>query len=333
MRVFARVEFQDGTRKAPTQDYHGSGRPHVHVLVFASPEAVQSMSLAESVSATMPPSLMLADGARGAEGAEGADAMDVLPGAVEGSQYDRNGRSGWPVQTQENHWDQDGRLRLQHTEEDKAAGLRPYFKDIMDALRCHQDFQFADDDQALAAYVAKYVSKFSDSNQEEWLNDAADGNVIAATVLSRYKPLAPEMTLHMFGAAFRQWLVTTEHGGKRDFIVPTPDAERMPIEVKLYLRADWAAGHISLLDFLRKTTDQGEIIAWLKTRHAQRDPADTRTLKAGVLIRHLCKPLLRRSCVSVFLLCCSIGSNFSWPPSFAGVCPGVPDGRREGRRC
>ena len=28
VRVFLRVEFQDGTRKAPTQDYHGSGRPH-----------------------------------------------------------------------------------------------------------------------------------------------------------------------------------------------------------------------------------------------------------------------------------------------------------------
>ena len=25
---FLRVEFQDGTSKLPTQDYHGSGRPH-----------------------------------------------------------------------------------------------------------------------------------------------------------------------------------------------------------------------------------------------------------------------------------------------------------------
>ena len=77
------MEFQDGTRKVPTQDYHGSGRPHVHVLVFACPEAVQSMSLTESISATMPPSLMLADGARGAEGAEGADAVeDAISGLV-----------------------------------------------------------------------------------------------------------------------------------------------------------------------------------------------------------------------------------------------------------
>ena len=168
-----------------------------------------------------------------------------------------------------------------HTEEDKAAGLRPYFRDIMEALRCHQDFQFADDDQALAAYVAKYVSKFSDSNQEEWLNDAADGNVIAATVLSRYKPCAPEMTLHMFGAAFRQWLITTEHYGKLDFVVPTPDKEDMPKEVKLYLQAEWAAGQISLLDFLRKSNEKGNIIQWLTKLHAKRAPADARTLEAG----------------------------------------------------
>ena len=238
------------------------------------------MSLTDSVSATMPTELALPDGVAGAGEAEGAEAVDVMPCAVAGSQYDRTGRSGWPVQEEENHWDQAGRLRLQHTEEDKHAGLRPYFKAIMEALRCHQDFQFADDDQALAAYVAKYVSKFSDSNQDEWLNDAAEGNVIAATVLSRYKPFAPEMTLHMFGAAFRQWLVTTEHGGKLDFIVPTPDAESMPKEVALYLRADWAAGRISLLDFLRKTNAKGEIIVWLKKRHAQRSPEDTRTLKA-----------------------------------------------------
>ena len=120
-----------------------------------------------------------------------------------------------------NHWDVETHaLKLQHTEKDKEAGLRPYFVVIMDALRCHQDFQFANDDGALRAYVAKYVSKFSDSNQDEWLNDAAEGNAIAATVLCRYKPLEPEMTLQMFGARFRQWLVTTESGGKRDFVVP-----------------------------------------------------------------------------------------------------------------
>lgn len=202
------------------------------MLVFGSDAAVRAMSLTETVSGTMPGS------SPDQAGMDGDEPGDVLPGVVEGSQLDRQGRSGWPVQPEENQWDDDhGVLRLKHTEEDKRRGLRPYFVSIMEALRCHQDFQFANDDQALAAYVAKYVRKFSDSNSDEWFNDAADGNVIAATVLSRFKPLAPEMTLAMFGAQFRQWLVTTESGGKRDFVVPTPEDEKMPKEVELYMGA------------------------------------------------------------------------------------------------
>ena len=254
VHVFLRVEFQDGTRKAPTQDYHGSGRPHIHVLVFASTEAIQCMPLPETVSATMPVAM---------------DALDILPGLVRGSQLDRTGRSGWPEHTGPSGWNPaTGGLQLRHMPEDQSMGLRPYFVALMEALRCHQDFQFADNDGALRAYVAKYVSKFSDSNQDEWLNDAAEGDSIAATVLCRYKPLEPEMTLQMFGARFRQWFVTTEGRGKRDFIVPWPEKPEQPREVEQYVAARWAAGRISLLDFLRKTTCEGKICAWLKRHHA-----------------------------------------------------------------
>ena len=156
VRVFVRIEFQDGTRKAPTQDYHGSGRPHV--LVFCSSEAIAAMQLPQTLSATMPDPM---------------DDDDIFPGVVESSQLDRSGRSGWPQQLQDNHWDPEQKvLQLKHTATDKARGFRPYFVDLMEALRCHQDFQFADDDGALRAYVAKYVSKFSDANQDEWLLDA-----------------------------------------------------------------------------------------------------------------------------------------------------------------
>ena len=254
VRVFVRIEFQDGTRKAPTQDYHGSGRPHVHVLVFCSSEAIAAMQLPQTLSATMPDPM---------------DDDDIFPGVVESSQLDRSGRSGWPQQLQDNHWDPEQKvLQLKHTATDKARGFRPYFVDLMEALRCHQDFQFADDDGALRAYVAKYVSKFSDANQDEWLNDKAQGDSIAATVLCRYKPLEPEMTLQMFGARFRQWFVTTEARGKKDFVVPWPEKDPQPKEVDLYMNAEWAAGRISLLDFLRKTGDRGQILAWLKKLHA-----------------------------------------------------------------
>lgn len=99
---------------------------------------------------------------------EAMDVEDALPGIVQGSQLDRGRRSGWPAHESKSQWaetDKGLQLQLHHTAEDKSQGLRPYFVDVMDALRCHQDFQFTDDDGALRAYVAKYVSKFSDSNQ------------------------------------------------------------------------------------------------------------------------------------------------------------------------
>ena len=106
-------------------------------------------------------------------------------------------------------------------------------------------------------YVTKYVSKFSDSNQDEWLNDKASGDTIASTVLYRYKPYEPEMCLQLFGASMRQWFVTTNSRGKRDFVVPWPKKDPLPKEIDLYQKAEWAAGKIPLLDFLRKTNKSG----------------------------------------------------------------------------
>ena len=140
--------------------------------------------------------------------------------------------------------------------------------ELMDALRCHQDFLLADDQKGmLRAYVTKYVAKFSDAAQDEWLNDNASANNMAATVLCRYKPYEPEMILQMCGARFRQWMMSTISGGKRTFIVPVPDVDEPPQEVRHYLRAGWACGLISLLDFLRKSNTKGEICNWLKKLH------------------------------------------------------------------
>ena len=45
----------------------------------------------------------------------------------------------------------------------------------MDVLKCHQDMLMASDSAGtLRAYVTKYVSKFSDAAQDEWLNGEAD---------------------------------------------------------------------------------------------------------------------------------------------------------------
>ena len=252
-KIFAvlRLEFQDGTRKEPTQSYHGSGRPHVHVLLWWDDEVTSRLELDKHVSATLP------------------DEGSMLRGYVIDSQQDKHGRSGWPVHEGASGWDHTaGCVRLRHTAEDAAMGLRAYFPAVMDVLRCHQDVLLAQDQAGLLrAYVAKYVSKFSDAAADEWLNDDADGNSIAATVLHRYHPFEPEVILQMFGAKFRQWDMTTVSRGKRSFIVPEPDRHELPMEIEQYCSAHWAAGQIPLLEFLRKTNRRGAIAHWLRREH------------------------------------------------------------------
>ena len=45
--------------------------------------------------------------------------------------------------------------------------------DVMDGIPCHQDWQTSDGEALLLQYVTKYVSKFSDANYDEWMNDKA----------------------------------------------------------------------------------------------------------------------------------------------------------------
>ena len=55
---------------------------------------------------------------------------------------------------------------------------------------------------------------------------------------------------------------------KKNKSPPLPDAEVLGKEVEFYLAVDWARGRISLIDFLRKTTKDGAISAWLVREHA-----------------------------------------------------------------
>ena len=143
--------------------------------------------------------------------------------------------------------------------------MRGFFPDVLDAIRCHQDLQIAGHGASLMrAYVAKYVSKFSDAAQEEWLNDSLSASQLAKTVAQRYRPMEPETVLQLCGGRFRQWGLSTVSGGKRNFLVPVPGEDYKPQEISLYESARWAAGKISLLDFLRKSNAKGGIIKFIK---------------------------------------------------------------------
>ncbi|CAE8671044.1 unnamed protein product, partial [Polarella glacialis] len=251
---FQRAEFQDGKRKAPTQDYHGSGRAHSHSLEFVGKE-----NRAADLAALQ---LDLCVSASGSSG-------DVfVEGYVQASQKDRHGRTPWPLHEGESHFDTEaGRYVLRHTKQDVEDGIRGYYKETMAVTKCHEDVQLCYDDENYTLYTTAYAPKFSDSMRRELLNDDADADSIAASVLMRYKPCEPEMILQLFGAMFRQWRVTTVSGGKRSFTVPVPDNPDQPREVRLYQQCSWRSEDMSMLEFLRKSNNEGGICGWLLELH------------------------------------------------------------------
>ena len=103
VNYFQRLEFQDGKRKLPTQDYHGSGRVHAHSLDYL--QCVEKIGLEKKMSATVP----------------GAEDDAALRGYVLGRPHGRSD-SGWPVEEGESRWDPEaGLVRLHHTADDKAG--------------------------------------------------------------------------------------------------------------------------------------------------------------------------------------------------------------------
>ena len=79
----------------------------------------------------------------------------------------------------------------------------------------------------------------------ECMNDDADAISLATNVL-----------IQLFGNRFRQWEVTINRCGKRDFLAPLPET----------MDASWACNKVSLLDFLRKTNGNGQVVDWLPKR-------------------------------------------------------------------
>jgi ASC-1-like (ASCH) protein len=246
-----RLEFQDGTRKQPTQDYHGSGRVHEHALGFA--EKPEMFRLDKVASATL-------------------EHEDPLCSYVHDSQKDRNGKTPWEVHTDDSVWDDNQqRTYLYHTQTDHNNGVRAFFPDEMEVIPTHSDVQETNDDGALQAYLVKYPVKTSGSSSEEWLAGEGTGDALAQSVLFRYKPFEPEMVLQMFGARFRQWRIGSRDGGVVTFHVPVPDVseDKMPEVVKLYEQCAWrhqGDKPLSLLDFLRRSNKEAAIIDWLQKK-------------------------------------------------------------------
>jgi hypothetical protein len=161
------------------------------------------------------------------------------------------------VRDDASQWDEDAHvLRLQHTIEDKAKGVRAYLEAILASLFCHVDVQSSDGRGMLLRYVSSYVPKFSDSFATTWLNDEASDYAIARRVLSDYHPLEPEMWLQLGAHLFSQCF---SGGTMKRFIVPVPWKNQLPQAIEAYMDATWRGDSMSCLEFLRKSNPKGEI--------------------------------------------------------------------------
>ena len=258
--TFLRLEYQDGRRKHPSQDYHGSGRAHCHQLDFISKSnramELQALALDQCVAASV-------DAASG-----------WLRNVIVASQADRKQESGWPIHGDDSKFDTvTEQYVIHHSRADHAQGIRGFFRPLLEVTKCHQDVQVDAHGQSnLAAYTAKYAPKFSDAMREELLNDDAAANSVAAGVLSRYHPGVPEMAHQLFGSMFRPWSISTASKGKKDFNVPVPDQAEFPAEVGRYKTCTWRGPDMSLLDYLRKSNEEGDIAGWLKEKWRKTAP-------------------------------------------------------------
>lgn len=252
-----RLEFQDGKRKRATQKYHGRGTVHSHSLDYL--ENVEAIGLEHKLGATVP----------------AQDAEPFLHGLVMDSQCDYKD-SKLPVREEPSAWDPETKKALlQHRPEDKDLHLRAYMRPTMPITKCHEDVQQADGNGNTARYVATYSSKFSNSMGTEWLSGDASDYSTAAGVLRRHRPLEPEMILTLAQERFPQFDVS---GTILDIMAPGLDPEKKPPYVERYEQAAWRRDGMPLIEFLRKSNNDGSIINYIQEKHKQQAMEEVRAL-------------------------------------------------------
>ena len=235
--IFGRLEFQDGKRKrhvGPAQSYHGSGRAHLHLLVWLDkPETIPWHRV---LRADLPK--------------EEPELRDL----VEGSQLDWQD-SAWPLRASPTQFDvEQGRVLLQHPADAKQAHVRAWMPDVLGSMRCHMDVQTGDGRELLLQYAASYSVKFSDQFATTWLNEEASDYHLARRILTEYHPLEPEMWLQLAGQMFRQVVMT---GIVRRVKVPVPWKNDPDRWLRAYMDCRWRTDELTFLQYLRMSNKNG----------------------------------------------------------------------------
>ena len=166
-------------------------------------------------------------------------------------------------------------MLLHHSADDKDAKVRAYFKDSMAITKCHEDVQQGDGNGAVLRYVSTYNMKFSNSMDSDWLNGAASDYSTAAGVLRRYQPLEPEMWLTLAQERFPQACLS---GTFVDYMAPSLDCQEKPAFLRNYEESTWRRADMTLMEFLRKTNTEGDIIRHICAKHRDLVMEEVRSL-------------------------------------------------------
>ncbi|CAE7199337.1 pif1 [Symbiodinium natans] len=171
------------------------------------------------------------------------EADHPLRGYALDGQAGRTG-SGWPLHEGESCFTPEGYLRLRHTETDSDMGIRAYDVEEMDVMKFHQDHVVPN----------------------EHLDGRSTGYGMAIRTLSTYQPGEPEMWLALAAQLLPQFFLG---GTMRPAQAPWPGMPDKPQFVEQYETCAWRSEHMSLLEWLQKTNDKGEIVSWVKKAHAR----------------------------------------------------------------
>ena len=140
-----------------------------------------------------------------------------------------------------------------------------------------------------------YLPKFSSSFAAELLNNEASDYSLARRVLADYHPLQPEMVMQLAMQQHPQFICPAS---VRKFVVPVPWLKEMPKLVQNYMTSSWRRPNMNLLDFLRKSGNNGQISQKYRRIHSNHKigmplndwinvhPPDGKTLVANVMYAH-----------------------------------------------
>ena len=145
-------------------------------------------------------------------------------------------------------------LHLRHPADAFAVNLRAYIDTLVPSLKCSMDVQTSDGHGMLLKYVASYVAKWQDSLPVDSLYCFdLSGRQAAFRYLTCHNPCEPEMALTISPIK-----VAWTNSNTKQYTVPRPTTIEWDKLVQLYWRRPASLNDMSLLQWLREHTIQGQ---------------------------------------------------------------------------